>query len=713
MPKRLDKIFRPRSIAVVGASRDTQALGHQVLKCLVEGGYTGPLYPVNPRAKVVHSLPCFQKVADLPDGVDLAVIAVPASRVIPAAEECGRKGIKGLIVITAGFRETGQKGEELEKKLLAVTGKYNMRIMGPNCMGVVNTDPDVSMNATFSPASMKRGRLAFMSQSGAMGVAILNYAEELPLGLSMFASIGNRADISGNDLLDYWKLDPGTDAILLYMESFGNPRRFTQIARTITPKKPIIAVKAGRTASGAMAADSHTGEVRALETGTSADTAVDALFEQCGVIRVETLEAMFDLARAVVNQPLPKGSRVAILTNGGGPGIMAADALEGSDLEVPPLDPRTIDELIEVLPPEASVKNPVDMTADMRGEAYAEAAPLLLKDPNIDVLLVIYIGFEYSKVADAIVEAAAGTDKPVLACMLGGSHEDPGLRTLESAGIPVYRFPESACRVIRRMVDYRRYRERDRGRVKRYRNVGREKVEEIFASARKYGRVDLSLPELRGVAEAYGAKIPKEGYAKSEDQAAEIAEDIGYPVVVKIMSDRIMKKSDVGGVVLDVRNEIELRRAYRMIMEKVGALRKQSTDGIVVQEMLKGGHELIVGAYHDPIFGPVLKIGAGGPYAELFGDFQFRIVPITPLDAMEMISTLSIYPLLEGTRGRKPVHIPSLVDLLCRASQLVDEFEEIMEFEINPLIVYSRKKDFWAVDGKLRLFPEGQHPRKK
>ncbi len=710
MDETLDYIFRPRAIAIVGASREEGSFGARVVRCLLEGHYQGPLYPVNPKAKVINSLPCYRRVEDIPGPVDLAVIVVPAARVLRAVEQCANKGVHAVVVLSSGFKEVGGEGEELERKLLRLVRKHGIRLVGPNCMGTINTDPRVRMNATFAPAGMDHGRIAFLSQSGAMGVAILKYARELSLGLSMFISVGNKADVSANDLLGYWKDDPSTEAVLLYMEGVGNPRRFIQIAREITPEKPVIAVKAGRTASGIQAADSHTGNVEAPKVTISTDVAADALFRQCGVIRVHTLEELFDLGRAIVNQPLPAGNSVAVLTNGGGPGIMASDALEGMDLEVPPLDPRTIEELRKFLPVEASLKNPVDMRADAGPDLYRRAIPLLLEDPNIDVLLVIHVEFEYGEVARAIQEETAGAGKPVLVCLMGGSAEDPGRKILQENDIPVYSFPESACRVIRHQCNYSRYKQKPRGKIKRYRAVDRDSVKAVFERVRKEGREELTLEEVREVARAYGTRILRSELAGSEENAARIARDIGFPVVVKVLSGKLRKKSDVGGVILDLRTETEVKRAYNKVMENLGSrFPSAPVDGVQVQQMLKGGEELIVGADHDPVFGPVLKVGAGGVHADIIRDFQFRIVPVTDQEVMDMIRSLNIYPLLEGSRGRGGIHIPSLMDLLCRASQLIEDFEEIQEFEINPVIIPPRKKEFFAVDGMMRLFPEKQN----
>jgi acetate---CoA ligase (ADP-forming) len=705
MTRELDYIFKPRAIAVVGASREPGSFGHRVVRYLVEGGYQGPLYPVNPKAAVIHSLPCYPRVEDTPDPVDLAVIAVPAKDVVRAVEQCADKGVRGVAVISADFSEAGPEGERRERELVTVVRQRGLRLLGPNCMGIVNTDPKVMMNATFVPVSMRPGRLAFMSQSGAMGAAILNYAADQGLAFSSFVSVGNRADLSVNDLLEYWKDDPRTDAILLYMENFGNPARFTQIARAITPGKPIIAVKSGRSASFFRPAFRDPDKIYGSEARMEKDVAVDALFEQCGVLRVETLEELFDLARAVICQPMPERDTVAVLTNGIGPAIMAVDALESMGLDVPPLDPRTGEELTLLLPPHAGVRNPVDIRTDAEPAYYGEAIGPLLDDPNIDALLVIYVGLDYRAVAEVIGAHASGAIKPVLVCLMGGRHDDPGITLLQEAGIPVYAFPESACRVLLRMRRYRRYKQRPPAKIRRARGVKREAVAARIAQARQEGRTRLSLAEVRAVAAAYGVKVPREGMARNEDEAATVASQIGFPVVVKVPPGRIRKKSDVGGLALDLRTDREVRRAFR---EVIGSVRERypsaRVEELLVQQMLKGGQELIFAASHDPVFGPVLKIGAGGAPAEFFQDFQLRIVPISLQDALEMVQALKIYPLLAGVRGRSPIHLPSLLDLLCRASQLLEEFPEIREFEINPLIASPRRKELWAVDGKLSLF---------
>ncbi len=708
--RELDILFKPRAVAVVGAGRDPGGFGHLLVKRLVDGGFQGPVYPVNPKARVIHSLPCHASPLDLPEPIDLSIIALPAKKAAEALEKSAEAGARAVLVISAGFRDSGPEGEELERQLVQAASKRGVRLLGPNCMGVINTDPAVSLNATFIRVSMQRGRMALVSQSGAMGAAILSYAEEMGLGLSTYASLGNGADVSVNDMLEYFRDDPDVDAVLLYIESFGDPKRFTAIARSMTPRKPIIAVKAGRTGATGLRRGGEGASEGGLGIEYGDDRAVDALFLQCGVMRVQSLEEMFDLASAVARGALPKGPRIAILTNGGGPGIMAQDAAEGLDLVVPPLDPRTVAGLERALPARATVRNPVDIRTDADPGLYGETARVILSDPNVDSLLGIYVGPESEKAAASLSAGVKGASKPAFACMMGGWGQEKRAGAA-SGSVPHYRFPESACRVIRRMYDYGVGRDLPRGKVKKYRAMDRDKVAVILNAAVQAGRESLRPEELRSIVEAYGAKPPQGGVVFNEEDAVKLANETGYPVVVKAASSGIRKKSDVGGVLLDVGGEDEVRRAYHAVQENVRA-RYPSAEvrGIIIQRMLKGGRELILGVDRDPIFGPVLKIGAGGPYADIIRDFQYRILPVTPLEARRMINDLKIFPLLEGTRGRRPVHVPSLVDLLCRAGQLISDFDAIMRFEVNPLIAFHGKKDFWAVDGSMTLFPSAELP---
>ncbi|MEP7027916.1 MAG: CoA-binding protein, partial [Candidatus Eisenbacteria bacterium] len=454
-PASLAALLKPRSVAVVGASRKPDSIGGAIFQNLLANGFQGPVYPVNPRAEFVHSVRAYPSLAAIEGPVDLAILAVPRDLVLAAVEDCARKEVRGLVVITAGFREVGAEGRRLEDAVLAVVRAADMRMIGPNCLGILNTDPAVQLDATFAPTWPRAGRVAFSSQSGALGLAILDLARELGLGISTFASIGNKADVSGNDLIEYWETDPNTDLILLYLESFGNARRFTQLARRVARTKPILAVKSGRTSSGRRAAQSHTGAL------AGADLAVDALFRQAGVVRTDTIEELFDTALLLAHQPLPAGDRVAILTNAGGPGIMAADACEGAGLTLPALAPATESALRSFLAPEASTRNPVDMIASARAPAFEQALRLLLADPNVDAALVIFvppIGTEAPDVARAILAGGAGASKPVLTCFMGSHGIPEGLRSLRQGHVPSYAFPEAAARALGRAVGYARWR---------------------------------------------------------------------------------------------------------------------------------------------------------------------------------------------------------------------------------------------------------------
>lgn len=581
----LDAILRPRSIAVIGASRKPNTIGYQILENLVRHGYTGAVYPVNPTATAVHSIRAYPSVEAIPDEVDMAVIVVPKQHVVDAAEACGRKGVKGLVVISAGFAEVGGGGIERQKQLVEIVRRYGMRLVGPNCMGVLNTAPDRSMNATFAPTMPPSGPVSFMSQSGAMGVTILDYAAEYGIGISQFVSVGNKPDVSGNDLIQYWAQDERTGVILMYLENFGNPRKFTQLAREITKKKPVIAVKSGRTGTGARAASSHTGAL------AGSDAATDALLRQCGVIRVDTVEEMFDLAMAFSHQPIPAGNRVAIVTNAGGPGIIIADACEANGLAVTELTEATRSLLAAHFPEEASLANPVDMIASATAQSYRIAVEAVLSDPNVDAVIATFVpplGVRQEDVAEAIVSVAANAPKPVLAVLMGRQGLPQGLAELNEAGIPGYRFPESAARALAAMYRHRRWLERPAGQVRAF-DADRDTVAGIIAAARDEGREKLSETEVMRVLEAYGIPVAPYRVARTADEAAQAAAELGWPVVMKVLSPRIIHKSDVGGVIVGVEDEAELRAAFHRLTTEVPAragIGGEMVDGVLVQKMV-------------------------------------------------------------------------------------------------------------------------------
>jgi acetyl coenzyme A synthetase (ADP forming)-like protein len=696
----LDCIFRPHSIAVIGASRKKGRIGYAILHNLVSGDYNGKVFPVNPEAEVIHSIKCYPSISDVPDQVDMAVIVVPSSSVLKVVEECAKKGVKGLVVISAGFKETGPKGSQLEKDLLELVRVHNMRMIGPNCMGVIDTDPGVRMNATFARIPALRGRIGFMSQSGALGEAILEYAETVEVGFSMFASVGNKADISGNDLLEYWGEDPNTEVILLYLESFGNPRRFKEIARTVSKQKPIIAVKAGTTFAGARAASSHTGALVTKEVAT------DSLFEQCGVVRVTSIEELFDVSSALANQPLPEGNRVAIVTNAGGPGILATDACVNLGLQIAPLAEETMRDLAKILPSEASVQNPVDLIASAGPKEYREALQIVLKDPKVDALMVIFVApviTNPQEIVEAVLEGTKDATKPVLACFMGNVRVGVEEGQEKKRRVPFYIFPESAAKALAAMDKYRRWRLKPEGSI----------VEFAADAARARRSLRYALPSMPldtehvwEVLEAYGLPVARTKEAASSGQAVEAAEELGYPVVMKVSAPTIIHKTDVGGVIKDLRSANDVVKAFVKMKSSFGG----GPDGsmrVVIQSMIEGGREVIIGVSKDPTFGHMIMFGLGGVYVEALRDVVFRIHPITDVDAREMVESVRGRALLEGVRGEPGVDKEGIAEALLKISQLITDFPEIDELDVNPFIAHHDKDLSAIVDAKIIIHEEG------
>jgi acetate---CoA ligase (ADP-forming) len=628
---------------------------------------------------------------------------VPKQHVLAVAEACGEKGVGGLVVISAGFREIGGAGAERERALMEVVRRYGMRLVGPNCMGVLNTEPGVSMNATFAPTMPPAGPVAFMSQSGAMGVTILDYAAEYGIGVSQFVSVGNKPDVSGNDLIEYWAADERTGVILMYVENFGNPQHFTTLARHITRRKPIIVVKSGRSGAGARAATSHTGAL------AGADVAIDALFAQCGVIRVDTVEEIFDLAMAFSHQPIPRGNRVAIVTNAGGPGIIIADACEAHGLKVTELSAATQERLAAHFPEEASLTNPVDMIASATPQSYRVAVEAVLADPGIDAVIATFVpplGVRQEDVAEAIVEVARSqSDKPVLAVLMGREGLPQGLAELQGAGIPGYRFPESAVRALAAMYRHRLWLERPEGSVRTF-TVDRGRVASIIEGAQREGREKLSEVETMRVFEAYGIPVAPYRLATSADEAVAAAEAIGYPVVMKVVAPSVVHKSDVGGVRIDLAGERAVRDVYEEIRASVtrrAGIQASEIEGVLVQRMVAGGMELIIGVTQDPAFGRLLMFGLGGIFVEALRDVVFRVHPVTDVDAAEMLAGIRGASLLTGIRGQEPTDVEAVAGAILRVSQLVGDHAAIEELDINPWLGFG--EGGVAVDGRIRVAP--------
>ncbi len=699
MPKSIAPLFHPGSVAVIGASRRRGTVGAEIFHNLVAQEMAGPVYPVNPGSEFVQAVRAYARVKDVPGPVDLAVIVVPKEQVLGVAEECIAKGVKGLVVISAGFAETGAEGRARQDKLLATVRAAGVRMIGPNCLGVLNTDPTVRLNATFAPTWPPAGNVAFSSQSGAIGLAILDYAKELGIGISHFASVGNKADVSGNDLIEYWEQDPRTEVILLYLESFGNPQRFMATAKRVARHKPIAVVKSGRTAAGARAASSHTGALAGL------DVAVDALLGQAGVIRTDTIEELFDIAMVLSTQPVPRGHRVAILTNAGGPGIMAADACEARGLMLPSLSRKTEDALRAFLPAEASVANPVDMIASASADAFGKAIPLLLADPNVDALMVLFVPPVVTAahdVAEAIRRGAQGTPKTVLTCFMGTHGVPEALSSLREGRFPSYAFPEAAALALSRAARYGDWLQRPAGTVPTL--AGIDPARARAAIAHREGWLPPSA--VREVLAAYGVRTPKSATARTAKEAAAQAAAMGFPVAVKLDSQTITHKSDVGGVILNIEGADAAGAAFDAIHDRLARLGKAAAmSGVVVQEMVPPGVQTLVGLSRTPAFGALIGFGIGGVEVEVWKDIVFRVAPITDLDASDMLAHIRGAKLLDGYRGSPAADREALVDTLLRVSRMATDLPEIMEMDINPLLALAPGRGAVAVDARLRVQP--------
>jgi acetyl coenzyme A synthetase (ADP forming)-like protein len=686
----LKAFFSPASVAVVGASATRGKIGSEVLHNLRAQGFTGRLVAIHPTLSQVDDVPAYPRVTRVPHAVDLAIVCVPAAAVAGVVDDCVEHGVKAIVIISAGFSEIGPEGAALEADIVAKIRRAGVRVVGPNCMGLVNTDPAVRLNATFSPVYPPAGRLAMSTQSGALGLAILDYARQHDIGLSTFVSIGNKADVSANDLLQYWAGDDRTDVILLYLESFGNPRKFSQIARRLGRRKPIVALKSGRSAAGARAAASHTGAL------ASSDVIVDALFRQAGVIRTHTIEEMFDVARLLVHQPVPKGRRVAILTNAGGPGILAADACEAEGLSVPRLSDASVAALRAMLAREASVGNPVDMVAAARPDQYERALGVLLADEGIDAVLVIFIPPLITKtedVARAVVRArAANPGKPVLAIFMPSASAEALL-----APVPCFAFPEAAAVALARAAAHGEWLGTPESAPPDFHDIDISSARTLIdrALARDGGWLDphdaLALVAAAGIAVARGEVVA------TEAGAVDAARRLGYPVVLKGAGPEIVHKTELKAVVMGLRSDEAVARAWQELHARLG----DRMTGAFVQEMVRGGVEMLVGAVEDPTFGPVIACATGGTLAELVADSQFRLHPLGPADAADMVARLRASALLAGYRGASPADTPAFIDALLRVSALIGICPEIAELDVNPLSVLPQ--GVRALDARVRI----------
>lgn len=694
----LDNFFNPKSVAVIGASKDQRKVGFSVLQNLKDYGYSGGIYPVNPTADSIIGLKCFDKVSSIPGHPDLAVIAVPRELVMDVIKDCGIKGVRAAIVITSGFKETGEDGQILESRLLELAKSYDMRILGPNCLGLINTGN--GLNASFAPSMPLRGSIAFFSQSGALCTAILDWSLSRGVGFSKFISLGNKSDVDELDMMEYLSNDPETRVILGYIEGVRAGRKFMEKAWDTVRKTPLIIAKSGGTAAGARAASSHTG------TLAGSERAWEAVFKQTGILRADTIEQLFNYALAFANNPIPSGPGLAIVTNAGGPGIIAADACERSLARMADLTPATVSRLRESLPPSAGFFNPVDVIGDARADRYAAALETVLGDPNVNGVLVVLTPQAMTDVegtATAVADIRRRISKPVLAAFMGGERIIKGVDILRNEKVSVYPYPEDGVKSFEALVRYRAARDRSKPVTKTF-EADKDRVRQTVDKANALGKKELGESEAREVIESYGFRIPANFLAITSKEAAARARQIGYPVVMKIASPDILHKTDVGGVRVGINSDREAEAAFLEITSNAKRLMPRAMVlGCMVQELVTGGREVILGMSKDPQFGPLVMFGMGGIYVEALGDVSFRIAPIGESDAQEMMQEIKMYSILKGLRGEKPSDISAIRESILRLSQLVCDFPEIVEMDINPLLVKDEGGGAVAIDSRITL----------
>jgi len=701
----LDCIFRPGSVAVIGASNREGSVGRALFANVLLNGYTGVVYPVNNRARSVLGVKAYNSVLDIPDEVEMAVLIVPALAVPAILAECGQKKVKGAVVISAGFKELGPTGAQLEAAVRDRARQWGIRLIGPNCFGIIDGSPAVRLNATFGRSMPDFGNIALVSQSGAIGVNALEYAISEDVGLSKFASIGNKADINENDLLAYLRDDPETDVVMLYLEDLVNPTEFMRIARETTSHptkpKPILAIKAGRTTEGARAASSHTGAL------AGSDETYNAFFAQSRILRVETINELFAKAAALASQPAPRGRRVAILTNAGGVGIMATDACVRHGLKLADLTEKTVTEMKKHLPVTASTSNPVDVIGDADEKRYRTALELLIADPNVDGLIPIWtptLMAESAAIAGIIADVGQQSDKPVLACVqtMGDSREVR--RHLRRDHIPHYQFPENAARAMAAMAEFSEWSRRPQGEVKHFADVRPEAVRTVIARARGRKPAFISEPEGHEILAAYGLPVPACRLAKTKDEAVAAADEIGYPLVLKIVSPDILHKTDFGGVRVGIADRARLESEFASLLEGVRTKKPDAEIwGVLVQQMAPRGTETIIGMKRDRSFGPLIMFGLGGVLVEILKDVMFRVAPLNTLSVDSMVTGIKAYRLLQGFRGEAPRDVEKIKECLERLSQLVTDFPEFEEIDINPLLVYEQGKGALVLDARFLL----------
>lgn len=698
----LDSLFSPTSVAILGASNKDGSVGNAVMTNILRGHFTGTVYPVNPSGNEVLGLKCYKSILEISTPVDLAVIITPSKTIPKVMEECGKNGVKSALIISAGFKETGEEGQLLEEQVKEIAMKRGIRFIGPNCVGMINADSKISLNATFTKGMPKYGNIALVSQSGAICSAMLEYARSRNIGFSKVFSLGNKADIEENDILNMLATDKATKVILMYIEDLADGRKFIEIASNITgeaeERKPILALKVGGSPIGARAISSHTGALAGSEE------AYNAIFTQAGVLRVETTEELFDYAIAFANQPIPSEG-TAVITNAGGPGVIVADAAAKYKLKLAKLSENTVSELAKILPKTASLINPIDIIGDADHLRYEKALRIVLRDANVNSCIVLatpQLMLNMQALAETIVKINKEfREKTLLSTIMGIAWTEDALKIIEQNNIPQYPFPESAVRVLSTMHRYRSWVTRPRTQIRVF-DVDKAEVRDVFTNVKRQGRNYVQESEAMRVLKAYGFLVPRSMVATSEVDCVRISEEIGYPVVLKISSPDIVHKVDVGGVELNLRNTQEVKDAFQGIMQNVRRTRPDAKIiGINVQEFIKKGRETIIGMKRDKHFGPLLMFGLGGIYVGIFKDVSFRLAPIKELGAYRMIESTKASKILSGVRGEKPSDMKSIVECLERLSQLVTDFPEIEELDVNPLLVFEEGMGCKAVDARI------------
>ncbi|MEJ2695013.1 MAG: acetate--CoA ligase family protein [Candidatus Sulfobium sp.] len=699
----LDSLFYPRSIAVIGASHDKGKVGYSVLHNLKRFGYEGRIFGVNPKAGDILGTRVFPDIHSVDDEIDLAIVVIPAQHVAGALRDCADKGVRSAVIISSGFREGGAEGAQREEELKAIVRESGMHVVGPNCLGIINTFN--SLNATFAAGMLPKGRMAFFSQSGALGIAILDWAIGNRIGFSKFISLGNKADLNETDFIEYFIQDPETDIILGYVEDVVEGRRFLRLAKEASRVKPIILVKSGGTRAGARAASSHTGAL------AGSDSAFDAAFRQTGIIRAGGIEDLFETAKAFSCKKVPAGNNLLIVTNAGGPGIIAADTAEKSGIALPALSREVIGKLSSFLPKNASLYNPVDIIGDASADRYSAVLEVAIEDSRIDGFLVILTPqatISVEDAAEAVMRSSAVSDKPFITCFMGEESVRSSVEKLKRASIPNFSYPEPAVQAFRKLRDYGQW-------------VGREKIQttaivadrasvsKVIREATEKGRFNLTENESRMILGSYGFRFPARYLATDPGEAAAAAEKTGFPVVMKVSSPDILHKTDVGGVKLGIRSKKEAKAAFTEITLNVRKFMPSAfIEGISVYEAVPGGKEVITGITYDRTFGHMIMFGLGGIYVEILKDVSFRIVPLDVFDAREMVHEIRSFPLLKGTRGEKPVDIDAIVEAILRLSALSCDFPGIQELDINPLVV--TEKETTALDA--RIIVGGEEPER-